>query len=89
MSQKVQALNAKSDEVGKYLIDQKGMTLYYFTNSDSSVSNCKGQGSENWPLFHADNIISSKWLDKKEFKTIIRGDGQKQTTYKGHPLTDR
>ncbi|WP_141995098.1 hypothetical protein [Bacillus sp. B4EP4a] len=32
--------------MGKYLIDQKGMTLYYFTKSDSSVSNCKGQGSE-------------------------------------------
>ncbi|MFJ7685243.1 COG4315 family predicted lipoprotein [Peribacillus butanolivorans] len=72
--------------MGKYLIDQKGMTLYYFTKSDSSVSNCKGQGSEIWPPFHADNIISSKWLDKKEFKTIIGVDGQKQTTYKGHPL---
>ncbi|MFD6441263.1 hypothetical protein ACFWDG_15925, partial [Peribacillus sp. NPDC060186] len=36
--------------------------------------------------FYADNIISSKGFDKKEFNTIIRDDGQKQTTYKGHPL---
>jgi YVTN family beta-propeller protein len=76
----------ESDEVGKYVADQDGMTLYYFTKDDSSVSNCKGQCLEIWPSFHADNISSNKGFDKKDFKTIIRDDGQKQTTYKGHPL---
>ncbi|MGE7905831.1 beta-propeller fold lactonase family protein [Peribacillus sp. NPDC094092] len=76
----------ESDEVGKYVADQDGMTLYYFTKDDSSVSNCRGQCMEIWPPFHEDNIISNKGFDKKDFRTIIRDDGQKQTTYKGHPL---
>jgi YVTN family beta-propeller protein len=76
----------ESEEAGKYVADQNGMTLYYFTKDDSSVSNCKGQCLEIWPPFHADNIIANKGFDKKDFKTIIRDDGQQQTTYKGHPL---
>ncbi|MGE7766900.1 hypothetical protein [Peribacillus sp. NPDC096540] len=35
----------RSDKVGKYLADQEGITLYYFTKDDSSVSNCNGQCS--------------------------------------------
>ncbi|MEF2096431.1 beta-propeller fold lactonase family protein [Bacillus sp. CFBP9009] len=76
----------ESDEAGKYVADQDGMTLYYFTKDDYSFSNCKGQCLEIWPPFHADNIISNKGFAKKDFITIIRDDGQKQTTYKGHPL---
>ncbi|MGW6380760.1 beta-propeller fold lactonase family protein [Peribacillus butanolivorans] len=85
-SKKYKLKRLRSDKVGTYLADQEGMTLYYFTKDDSSVSNCKGQCSEIWPPFHADNIISAKGFNKKEFKPIIRDDGQKQTTYKGHPL---
>ncbi|MGE7761525.1 beta-propeller fold lactonase family protein [Peribacillus sp. NPDC097895] len=76
----------ESDEVGKYVADQDGMTLYYFTKDDSNVSNCKGPCLEIWPPFRADNIISNKGFDNKDFKTIIRDDGKQQTTYKGQPL---
>ncbi|WHY77038.1 beta-propeller fold lactonase family protein [Neobacillus sp. WH10] len=76
----------KSDEVGKYLADQEGMTLYYFTKDTPGISNCLGKCLEIWPPFYAENIKASEGFHKKDFGTITREDGQKQTTYKGYPL---
>ncbi|MFD0771628.1 beta-propeller fold lactonase family protein [Bacillus sp. CGMCC 1.60114] len=76
----------ESDGIGKYLADDKGMTLYYFTKDEPGVSNCKGKCSEIWPSFHAENIVAPSGFNKSDFETITREDGQKQTTYKGHPL---
>ncbi|WP_082341342.1 cytochrome D1 domain-containing protein [Sporosarcina globispora] len=76
----------KSEQVGKYLADAEGMTLYYFTKDEPGVSNCKGACLEIWPPFHAENIKAPGSFDKKDFGTIVREDGQKQTTYKGYPL---
>ncbi|MGG0186615.1 beta-propeller fold lactonase family protein [Bacillus rhizoplanae] len=76
----------ESDGIGKYLADDQGMTLYYFTKDEPGVSNCKGKCSEIWPTFHAENIVAPSGFNKSDFGTITREDGQKQTTYKGHPL---
>jgi predicted lipoprotein with Yx(FWY)xxD motif len=76
----------KSDKVGKYLADSQGMTLYYFKKDEPGVSNCKDKCSEIWPPFYAENIKTSKGFKERDFGTITREDGQKQTTYKGHPL---
>ncbi|MDR6998642.1 beta-propeller fold lactonase family protein [Neobacillus niacini] len=75
-----------SEKVGKYLADSKGMTLYYFTKDEPGVSNCTGKCLEIWPPFHADNVKAPSGFHRDDFGTIIRGDGQKQTTYKGYPL---
>lgn len=77
----------KSEKVGKYLADAQGMTLYYFTKDESNVSNCNSKCLEIWPAFYAENIVAPGGFNKKDFGTITREDtGQKQTTYKGHPL---
>lgn len=83
-SYKLQVL--ESAEVGKYLADKEGMTLYYFKKDTPGVSNCSGKCLENWPLFYAENIKATEGFHKKDFGTITREDGQKQTTYKGFPL---
>lgn len=58
----------------------------YFTKDTPGVSNCIGQCLEIWPPFFAENIKAPDGFHKRDFETIIREDGTKQTTYKGYPL---
>ncbi|SFL49671.1 Predicted lipoprotein with conserved Yx(FWY)xxD motif [Paenibacillus sp. 1_12] len=77
---------AANAAVGSYLTDEAGRTLYMFMKDTPNVSTCKDQCVTNWPLFAADSIQISGDLNAADFKTIVREDGKKQTTYKGWPL---
>ena len=77
---------AKKDGVGSYLTDIKGMTLYTFKNDTPGKSACEGPCVENWPIFYRETVGPKDGLDIKDFGTITRADGKKQTTYKGMPL---
>jgi predicted lipoprotein with Yx(FWY)xxD motif len=77
----------KSKEgLGAYLTDGKGMTLYYFKKDAKDISNCKDDCVKNWPLFYAEKLEPAKGLDVKEFGSITRADGKKQSTFRGYPL---
>lgn len=76
----------KNDEVGKYLADGQGMTLYIFMKDEAGESYCKGGCLEKWPAFYAENLKAPEGYDQSNFGTLTREDGSKQTTYKGHPL---
>jgi predicted lipoprotein with Yx(FWY)xxD motif len=77
---------AKKDGVGSYLTDIKGMTLYTFKKDTPGKSACEGPCVDNWPLFYRETVGPKDGLDIKDFGTITRADGKKQTTYKGMPL---
>jgi predicted lipoprotein with Yx(FWY)xxD motif len=74
--------------LGKILVDADGMTLYYFSTDipGSGNSTCNGGCLAIWPVFNAGTITVSAPLSSSDFSTITRGDGKKQTTYKGYPL---
>jgi len=74
--------------VGRYLVDAKGMSLYYFKKDSPNKSVCtdKGDCLSKWPIFYAEKIVVPKRLKAKDFGEITREDGKKQTTYKGWPL---
>jgi len=72
--------------VGSYLTDAKGMSLYTFKKDPPGKSACGGDCIAKWPVFYTKKVVVSKKLDKKDFAVITRGDGIKQTTYKGRPL---
>lgn len=76
---------ATKDKVGSYLTDAKGMSLYTFKKDWPGKSACAGACVTRWPLFHAEKVAAAG-LEASDFATITRGDGQKQTTYKGMPL---
>jgi predicted lipoprotein with Yx(FWY)xxD motif len=79
----------KNDNVGNYLADGKGMTLYYYTKDEPGESYCKGGCLQSWPAFSGDvkNLKVPTGFDKGDFGTITREDtGKKQITYKGYPL---
>jgi predicted lipoprotein with Yx(FWY)xxD motif len=77
---------ATDANLGGYLVDSEGKTLYLFTKDDPGVSNCKGQCVVIWPPFYTDKVVVPAGLDAADFATITREDGKKQTTFRGWSL---
>jgi predicted lipoprotein with Yx(FWY)xxD motif len=75
-------------ELGTYLVDPEGMTLYIFLNDEpgSGESACYDQCEENWPVFSADEPLTLPDSVPGELGTIERTDGTTQVTYNGWPL---
>lgn len=73
--------------IGDYLVDAKGMTLYWSKLDAPGGSACKGQCLIQWPPFYKEAVLSSSPLiNATDFGTIIRTDGKKQNTFRGYPL---
>ena len=84
---KTETIKLSSKEtMGNFLVDAKGMTLYYFPKDVPGKSNCYDQCAAAWPIFYVQDITAGQGLDKSDFGTITRNDGGKQTTYKNWPL---
>lgn len=77
---------SSSMELGDFLVDEKGMTLYLFTKDTPGVSNCSGSCLTAWPPLltsgepRADDGVTGK------LGTITRDDGSLQVTYNDLPL---
>ena len=71
---------------GKYLTDAKGMSLYTFTKDLYGQSTCIEDCIKRWPVFYKENISVPEGLNAKDFSTVLRIDGEKQSAYKGRPL---
>src|SRR4051794_12170210 len=72
-------------ELGSYLTDSSGYTLYYFSNDFNGLNNCSGGCAAVWPIFYAGDLSQSKLasgLDIADFGTVTTASGAKQTTYK-------
>ena len=84
---KANILLSSNATLGKYLTDSVGKTLYYFSNDASGSSVCTGGCLAAWPVFYKANLtLGDTSLHDADFGVITRGDGTKQTTYKGWPL---
>ena len=75
-----------NDKIGNYLVNEEGMTLYYFDNDPAKTSTCLEGCAATWPPFHAEYIDSPGEMASSDFDEIGRVDGVYQTTYKGRPL---
>jgi predicted lipoprotein with Yx(FWY)xxD motif len=73
-------------KLGNYLVDSKGMSLYYFDKDPKGSSVCSGDCLVKWPVFHVDSYVLPKGIAAADFGEITRADGTKQTTFKGYPL---
>ena len=74
------------DGIGNYLVDGKGMTLYYFTKDKGDRNACSGACLEIWPVYYGDQIKAPAGTDPKDLGEYLRADGKKQTTFKNWPL---
>jgi len=79
-------LISSTTNFGNILTDSLGKTLYFFSVDADGNSGCTGNCVANWPIFYKDSLRLASGLTASDFSTIIRSDGQKQTTYKGWPL---
>ena len=74
--------------LGTYLVNQSGFTLYYLQNDSAKLDNstCYGECAALWHPFYVSDISLPDDLSNADFGVITRGDGSKQTTFKGWPL---
>lgn len=77
---------AETDELGTFLTDAEGMTLYLFTNDTPGVSACTGGCLENWPAFTAEEPLTLPDGVPGELSLIERDDGSQQVAYNDWPL---
>jgi predicted lipoprotein with Yx(FWY)xxD motif len=78
-------LESRTD-LGNFLVDPKGMTLYYNNKDSAGQSNVTGATLTAWPIFNAGTFILPSVLKSSDFATITRSDGKMQSTYKGFPI---
>jgi predicted lipoprotein with Yx(FWY)xxD motif len=75
--------------LGQYLVDKDGRTLYIFSNDPDGKDSCTGQCQLYWPAFNVTNLTASMLgpeLDFADFGSVTSSAGKPQLTYKGWPL---
>ena len=81
-------ISTATADVGTYLVDGEGNTLYYFTPDTPGVSVCEGDCLEAWPaLVVGDGQFP--FGDEGVTGTLsfgLRSDGTQHATYRGRPL---
>ena len=73
---------------GQYLVDNKGQTLYFFSDDYNGRTSCSGGCKAVWPYFYVANLTQTDLgtgLNIADFDTIVV-NGSNQTRYKGWPL---
>lgn len=79
-----------SAQLGNYLTNSTGWTLYIYTKDtpNNGNSTCYSTCATYWPPFYVNGSTLSipSNLNESAFSTIKRTDGTIQLTYKGYPL---
>lgn len=77
----------QSEQLGSFLVDAKGMTLYLFTKDTPNTSACYAKCATAWPpLLTSGAPSASDGVDASKLGTTTRTDGTTQVTYNGWPL---
>lgn len=81
-------LNVASDSnLGEFLVDGKGLTLYIFTKDGRDQSNCDASCLANWPpVLTQGNPIVGPGVDASEVGSARLADGSMIVTYDHRPL---
>jgi len=75
-----------NENIGDYLADGDGRTLYWHKFDSPGKSTCIEGCIQKWPPFYQENITLPDGANADDFGMITRDDGIKQTTFKGYPL---
>ncbi len=78
---------AESPNLGPYLVDAKGMTLYMYTMDSTNTSTCYDACAAVWPPVLTEGApLAGSGVKGNLLSTTTRIDGATQVTYNGHPL---
>ena len=72
--------------LGPFLVDDKGMTLYFFKNDTPGISNCNDDCAKTWPPVMEDESPIGGTAVPGGFGLTTRNDGTQQATYNNLPL---
>ncbi len=76
-----------NDELGPFLVDSEGMTLYLYAMDQPGVTNCYDRCAVAWPpLLEGDTRPTLEEGVPGRLGVIPRNDGGRQITYNGWPL---
>ncbi|WP_284292582.1 COG4315 family predicted lipoprotein [Luteimicrobium album] len=80
-------VEAHQGDLGTYLTDSKGNTLYLFVADPAGKSTCSGSCAAAWPpLVASGKPTAGDGVDAAKLTTIMRDDGSEQVAYDGHAL---
>jgi predicted lipoprotein with Yx(FWY)xxD motif len=79
-------MTTSNSQLGTFLVDGKGITLYNFTIDSRDSSACSGGCVGVWPVFYTSTVTVPSSLSSSDFSSFTRSDGKMQTAYKGMPL---
>ncbi len=78
---------SQTDQLGQFLVNDTGMTLYLYTKDTPNTSNCYDQCAVTWPPLYTNGApVAGAGVDASLLGTSTRKDGTVQVTYKGWPL---
>ncbi len=78
---------ASTPDLGKVIVDSKGMTLYDFHKDKGTKSACYGECAAVWPpLLTTGEPTAQSGAEGSLLGTTKRTDGTLQVTYNGHPV---
>lgn len=81
------SIKTNKGDLGTYLTDQSGRTVYMFASDSPGKSTCDGACATAWPPLTTDDVATASGGAKSnQLSTITRSDGQTQLAYGGHPL---
>jgi predicted lipoprotein with Yx(FWY)xxD motif len=76
-----------NEQLGSFLVDDKGMTLYLFTKDTPNTTVCYDKCATAWPpLLTTGAPAAGDGVDASKLGTTTRKDGAVQVTYNGWPL---
>ncbi len=76
-----------SGDLGTFLTDGSGRTLYLFAADHGATSTCTGACASAWPPFTTTGKpVASGQVNAGMLGTTSRAGGSRQVTYAGHPL---
>ena len=80
-------MSTETGELGTYLADADGRTLYLFEKDTGTTSTCSGACASAWPPLLTTGAPSVAGAAKADLiGTTMRDDGTVQVIYAGHPL---
>ncbi|MCF3964612.1 COG4315 family predicted lipoprotein [Streptomyces fuscigenes] len=83
----VSSIGTKSGDMGSYLTDNAGKTIYLFAQDTSGKSTCDGDCAAAWPPVTADAAPKAgPGVTAGKLSVVKRSDGTSQVAYAGHPL---
>jgi predicted lipoprotein with Yx(FWY)xxD motif len=73
--------------LGRFLVDEAGLTLYLYTKDTPGTSNCYDKCAQAWPPLYTKGLpVAGAGVDAALLGTTQRKDGAEQVTYNGWPL---